>query len=95
MYCPPNVTFTHIWVNHGISHCFLDTVTAAVYASFITLFGVGQWIMYRKYATVTDQYLRPKSVLFGIQVALTILMMITACARLVLQATVIGEKQLL
>lgn len=94
MYCPPNVTFTHIWVNHGISHCFLDTVTAAVYASFITLFGLGQWVMYRKYATVTDQYLRPKSVLFGIQVALTVLMIVTACARLSLQATIIGDHVL-
>lgn len=91
MYCPPNVTFIDIWVNHGISHCFLDTITAAVYALFLVLFGSGQWIMYHKYATVTDQYLRQKSVLFGIQVALTILMMIIACARLALQATVIGN----
>nr|XP_045600153.1 ATP-binding cassette sub-family B member 6-like [Procambarus clarkii] len=91
LYCPPNVTFSNIWDNHGISHCFWDTVTAAVYSLFIILFGCGQWIMYRKYATVTDQYLRPKSVLFGIQVVLTILMIILTIARLALQATVIGD----
>ncbi|XP_064095377.1 ATP-binding cassette sub-family B member 6-like [Macrobrachium nipponense] len=91
LYCPPNVTFDHIWVNHGISHCFLDTVTSAVYAAFILLFGTGQWVMYRKYATVTDQYLRPKSVLFGMQVFLTVLMLFIAIARLTLQATVIGD----
>lgn len=91
MYCPPNVTFDHIWVNHGISHCFLDTITASVYAAFILILGTGQWVMYRKYATVTDQYLRPKSILFGLQVALTVLMLLIACARLVLQATVIGD----
>ncbi|KAG7163686.1 ATP-binding cassette sub-family B member 6-like 2 [Homarus americanus] len=94
LYCPPNVTFNHIWVNHGISHCFLDTVTTSVYASFIVLFGLGQWLMYRKYATETDQYLRPKSVLFGIQVALSILMLLIACARIILQATVIGDHVL-
>lgn len=48
--------------------------------------------MYRKYATMTDQYLRPKSVLFGIQVALTILMVFIATARLILQATIIGKS---
>lgn len=92
MYCPPNITFDHIWVNHGISHCFLDTVTSAVYALFITIFGGGQWLMYRKYATMTDQYLRPKSVLFGIQVTLTVLMVFIATARLILQATIIGKS---
>ncbi|KAK7049791.1 ATP-binding cassette sub- B member 6, mitochondrial [Halocaridina rubra] len=91
MYCPPNVTFDHIWVNHGISHCFLDTVTSAVYALFILFFGTGQWVMYRKYATLTDQYLRPKSFLFWLQVALTVLMLVIATARLALQATVIGD----
>ncbi|XP_076031730.1 ATP-binding cassette sub-family B member 6-like isoform X1 [Oratosquilla oratoria] len=94
LYCPPNVTFSEIWVNHGISHCFLDTVTTAVYAGFLLLAGMAQWLMYHRYATVTDQYLRPKSMFFGLQVFLTIMMMVIAVVRLILQGTVLDKHVL-
>ena len=89
-YCPPNITFSQLWVDHGISHCFLDTVSAATYGSFLLVFGLGQWGMYRRYATPIDQYLRPRSILFGIQTALAVLMLAVAVARIALQATLIG-----
>ncbi|KAK4322985.1 hypothetical protein Pmani_006291 [Petrolisthes manimaculis] len=91
MYCPPNITFSHIWVDHGISHCFLDTVSAVIYSTFLLIFGLGQWVMYRRYATPTDQYLQPKSMLFGIQVVLSLLMVVMVSLRFILQATVIGD----
>lgn len=93
-YCPPNITFNQLWVNHGISHCFLDTVSAATYGAFLLVFGLGQWGMYRKYATPTDQYLRPRSVLFGLQTALAVVMVAVAVARIALQATLIGHQTL-
>lgn len=49
-YCPPNVTIHDIWVNHGLSHCFFDTVSSSVIAAFIVISGTIQLILYRKYA---------------------------------------------
>lgn len=71
LYCPPNVTLSQIWVNHGISHCFMETVGSSVAAGFILLFGTIQLIMYKKYATrITDLSQISKSRLYGLQVFL-------------------------
>ncbi|XP_063853359.1 ATP-binding cassette sub-family B member 6-like [Scylla paramamosain] len=91
LYCPPNITLAEVWVGHGISHCLLETVCAATYTTFLLVFGVGQWLIYHKYATPIDQYLRPKSCLFGVQTALAVVMVLVAVARISLQATLIGH----
>ncbi|XP_055849647.1 ATP-binding cassette sub-family B member 6 [Episyrphus balteatus] len=71
LYCPPNVTLSQVWVNHGISHCFMDTVGSSVVAGFILLFGTIQLIMYKKYATrITDLSQISKSRLYGLQLFL-------------------------
>uniref|UniRef100_A0A1I8QBP0 ATP-binding cassette sub-family B member 6 n=1 Tax=Stomoxys calcitrans TaxID=35570 RepID=A0A1I8QBP0_STOCA len=71
LYCPPNVTLSQIWINHGISHCFMDTVGSAVCCGFLMIFGLMQLMMYMKYATrITDPTLIPKSRLYGFQLFL-------------------------
>ena len=40
-----------IWINHGVSICFLDTITSSVTLGFILIFGITQLLFYRKYAT--------------------------------------------
>lgn len=92
LYCPPNITFTDIWVKHGISHCFLDTVTSSTYGLFMLLFGLGQWVMYRRYATPSESFIRPKSHLFRVQLALTAFLPVLAVIQLVLLATVVGDR---
>ncbi|XP_005191059.1 ATP-binding cassette sub-family B member 6 [Musca domestica] len=71
LYCPPNVTLSQVWIDHGISHCFMDTVGWSVCGGFMILFGLIQLLMYRKYATrITDPTLISKSRLYGLQLFL-------------------------
>lgn len=48
-YCPPNVTISEIWVDHGISQCFMETVSAAIIGGFLLVFGIIQVVMYKRY----------------------------------------------
>ncbi len=29
LYCPPNATLADVWINHGFSVCFFETVTSS------------------------------------------------------------------
>ena len=90
-YCPPNITFSDIWVVHGVSHCFLDTVTSSTYGLFLLLFGLGQWLMYRRFATLSEDFIRSKSHLLRLQLALSAVMPLLAVLQLILLATIIGK----
>ncbi|XP_037942995.1 ATP-binding cassette sub-family B member 6, mitochondrial-like, partial [Teleopsis dalmanni] len=93
LYCPPNVTFSQIWVNHGISHCFMDTVGTSVYAGFILIFGFIQLMMYRKYATrITDPTLISKSRLYALQLFLLGLFPILTIIRFLLNAQIYSDS---
>lgn len=71
LYCPPNVTLSQIWIDHGISHCFMDTVGSSVCGGFMIVFGLIQLLMYRKYAIrITDPTLISRSRLYGLQLFL-------------------------
>ena len=48
-YCPPKVTLNHPWVKHGLTRCFLDTVSTSVITGFFIVFGSIESIVYRKY----------------------------------------------
>lgn len=86
-YCPPNVTLTQIWLNHGISHCFMDTVTTSIISGFLFIFGTIQLLMYRKYATPIEDDVRP-SYLYNLQIFLIAFVPMLALIRFVLQAVI-------
>lgn len=89
LYCPPNVTFSQIWINHGISHCFMDTVGPAVCGGFVILFGLIQLLMYRKYATrITDPTLLTSSRLYGLQLFLLAFFPMLQLVRFLLNARI-------
>lgn len=48
-YCPPNVTLGEVWVDHGISQCFMETVSAIIIGGFLMVFGAIQIVMYKRY----------------------------------------------
>lgn len=88
-YCPPNITLSEIWINHGISHCFMDTVSSSIIAGFILIFGTIQLIMYRKYSTLIDDANQiAKSKLYNLQILLLIFVPSLAIIRFILEATV-------
>ncbi|XP_046805510.1 ATP-binding cassette sub-family B member 6 [Lucilia cuprina] len=89
LYCPPNVTFSQIWLNHGISHCFMDTVGTSVCAGVMILFGLVQLYMYRKYAVrISDPALLVKSRLYGLQLFLLCFFPMLQLVRFLLNARI-------
>lgn len=81
-YCPPNITLSDIWINHGVSHCFMDTVSSGVIGGFILIFGIVQLIIYKKYSTPIDaRRLRP-SFLYKLQLFLMLLLPVLSAVRL-------------
>lgn len=94
-YCPPNVSIHDIWVDHGLSHCFLDTVSSAAIAGFIIFFGTIQLIMYRRYATrIEDLTQISTSKLYYLQIFLFALIPCLSIARFVLESFVFPGAQL-
>lgn len=93
-YCPPNVTIYDIWVNHGISHCWLDTVTTSVLAGFIVIFGTIQLIMYRRYATPVDSTQISTSKLYYLQLLLLTLIPSLSILRFILESFLFPDAHL-
>ena len=86
---------THLWEawrDHGLTHCFLDTVSSSILFGFILIFGGIQILIYRKYSTLLDARWRPQSCLYHLQIALSTLMSVESVLRFTLEATVIGDK---
>ncbi|CAG9102471.1 unnamed protein product [Plutella xylostella] len=83
-YCPPNVTLGEVWVDHGISQCFMETASAAIIGGFLLIFGIIQIVMYNRYATeVMDVR---SSRLFAVQLCFTLFIPVLAVTRFLLQA---------
>lgn len=92
LYCPANVTFLRPWVDHGLSHCFADTVSASFVVLFIYIFGGVQIRMYRKYSSDLDVRLFPKSNLYKIQIAFHVILPLTSLVRLILEMVFLYNK---
>lgn len=92
-YCPTNVSMGVIWDNHGISQCFLDTVSAGVIGGFLLLFGTIQLIMYRRYGTEISLAQIERSRMYNFQVALLGLLPVLAVVRFVLEGFVFEGGQ--
>ncbi|KAK7867398.1 hypothetical protein R5R35_003828 [Gryllus longicercus] len=89
-YCPPNSTFGEIWLNHGTSVCFMDTVAPSVVAAYLLIFAAIEIRMYKKYGTPVGESL-PKPFLYKLQVFLTFMLPCLAALRFILQAAVFNH----
>lgn len=81
-FCPPNITIHDIWINHGVSHCFMDTVSSSIITGFLLVFGMTQLIIYRKYSTQIDHRRLQSSFLYKFQLFLMLLLAVIAGVRL-------------
>ncbi|XP_074036436.1 ABC transporter ATP-binding protein/permease Hmt-1 isoform X1 [Leptinotarsa decemlineata] len=93
-YCPPNISIWDVWVNHGTSQCFMDTITSSVIAGFIFVAGTIQLWMYRKYGTEVSPYHLSKSKLYYLQIFLTIFLPVLEILRFGLQGTIYEDKNI-
>ncbi|XP_034832420.1 ATP-binding cassette sub-family B member 6 [Maniola hyperantus] len=85
-YCPPNVTLGEIWIDHGISQCFMETASAGIIGGFLIVCGLMQIVMYRRYATEVVDVRSSK--LFMVQLFFTLFVPVLAVVRFLLQAFV-------
>lgn len=92
-YCPTNVSLIPVWSNHGISQCFLDTVSAGVIGGFLLLFGTIQLLMYRRYGTENNPSQIGRSRMYNFQVFLLGLLPVLAVVRFVLEGFVFEGAQ--
>lgn len=93
-YCPPNITFTDIWVQHGMSKCFMDTVSTSIISLYLLIFGTIQLWIYRKYGTETNAVLLPKSKLYIGQKFFLYFVPILSVIRIILQGTILDDKKI-
>ena len=93
-YCPENVTITDIWLNHGVSECFMDTVSYSSFTAYLVLFGSLQMWMYRRYGSRVSDLSLPKSSLYILQMTLTFLLSLIAIIRFILQIFLFSDKVL-
>lgn len=93
-YCPSNISVNDVWVNHGISHCFLDTVSSSVLAGFILLFGTIQLIVYRKHAISVETSQILPSKLYKLQLFLLSYVPLLAIVRFILESFVFPDAHL-
>lgn len=84
-YCPPNVSIHDIWIDHGLSHCFYDTLSSIILVTFILFFGTIQLIMYHKYGTRIDLIPANTSKLYCFQLILLCTLPLLSIARFVLE----------
>uniref|UniRef100_A0A8D8STF1 ATP-binding cassette sub-family B member 6 n=1 Tax=Cacopsylla melanoneura TaxID=428564 RepID=A0A8D8STF1_9HEMI len=89
-FCPPNISFVDVWVNHGTSECFMDTVSSSLLALFLLLFGGTQLWMYKKYGIRAREVLPSK--LYYLQIFTSILLCLMVALKYVLEATVLYYK---
>ncbi|KAF2900621.1 hypothetical protein ILUMI_05560 [Ignelater luminosus] len=94
LYCPPNITLSDIWVNHGTSQCFMDTVSTSIIAGFLLIAGTIQLLFYKKYGTPVANYQLSKSKLYYVQILFTLFVPILEITRFALQATILNDKQI-
>ncbi|CAG9854344.1 unnamed protein product [Phyllotreta striolata] len=91
-YCPPNISIWDVWIDHGTSHCFMNTLTSSILAAYILIGGTIHLCIYRKYGTEASPNHLSRSKLYYLQVFVTILLPVLEIIRFVLQATVYDDR---
>ena len=91
-FCGNGTYLWEAWRDHGLTHCFMDTVSSSVLFGFIFIFGGAQILVYRKYSTILETRWQPRSWLYNMQILLCVLMSIESIIHFSLEVTVIGNK---
>ncbi|XP_072744876.1 ATP-binding cassette sub-family B member 6 [Anoplolepis gracilipes] len=91
-YCPPNITFNDIWIDHGVSKCFMDTISIAIISLYLIIFGSIQLWIYHKYGTDADERILPRSKFYNLQKFFLYFVPFLSILRIILQATVLDNR---
>ncbi|XP_044763694.1 ATP-binding cassette sub-family B member 6 [Coccinella septempunctata] len=93
-FCPGNTSLWDVWEDHGVSQCFMETISTTVLFSFLFIAGTIQLCMYRKYGSEVSPIQLGKSKLYCLQVFVIWMIPILEVTRFILQLTVLNDKNL-
>lgn len=94
LFCPEGVKITDIWIHHGISDCFMDTVSAAILGLHIFLFGTAQLWMYKKYGSRISLQSLPTSWLYILQMFLTLFLSVITLVKLLVHIFLLNQGEM-
>ncbi|XP_044160371.1 ATP-binding cassette sub-family B member 6 [Bufo gargarizans] len=91
-YCEHNGSVSQAWLDNGLSPCFYFTLVPSVLLSFSFLLGSLQSVFYAKHSRTMEPKYIPKSRLYRLQLALSVVLIAQALGGLIWQAA--GTKVL-
>lgn len=74
-YCEANSSISRTWLDEGISPCFYFTLVPTVLLTIALFLGTLHCVFYQKYGTVMEPKFIPRSRLYRLQQALTVLLL--------------------
>uniref|UniRef100_A0A8C9S3R4 ATP-binding cassette sub-family B member 6 n=1 Tax=Scleropages formosus TaxID=113540 RepID=A0A8C9S3R4_SCLFO len=89
-YCDSSTSFAKTWVEGGFSPCFYFTLVPAVLLSVSTFFGTLLCVCYQRYGTAMEPKYVPRSRLYGLQMALSALLLLQFLGGLIWRAARTG-----
>lgn len=89
-YCPPNISLSKVWIDHGTSSCFVETVAPIIVAVYLMISATVEIRIYKRYANAVG-YRLPKTWGYTMQIVLTFFLPFLALSRFILQATLFNH----
>lgn len=90
-YCEANSSISHTWLDEGISPCFYFTLVPTILLTVAFFLGALHCIFYQKYGTAMEPKFIPRSRLYMLQQAVSILLLIQFVGGMVWRAASSGE----
>ncbi|CAB1328059.1 unnamed protein product [Coregonus sp. 'balchen'] len=86
-YCEASASISEAWLEGGISPCFYFTLVPTVLLTLSFFFGTFHCVCYRRYGTEMEPKFIPRSRLYGLQLAVSLLLLLQFLGGLVWRAT--------
>lgn len=90
-FCEVNSSISHTWVDEGISPCFYFTLVPSILLTIAFFLGTVHCICYQKYGTAMEPKFIPRSRLYGLQQAVSVLLLLQFLSGMVWRAASGGE----
>lgn len=90
-FCEVDSSISHTWVDEGIAPCFYFTLVPSILLTMAFFLGTIHCICYQKYGTAMEPKFIPRSRLYGLQQAVSVLLLLQALGGLVWRAVSGGE----
>ncbi|XP_071016302.1 ATP-binding cassette sub-family B member 6-like isoform X2 [Oncorhynchus clarkii lewisi] len=90
-YCEASASISEAWLEGGISPCFYFTLVPTVLLTLSFFFGTFHCVCYRRYGTEMEPKFVPRSRLYGLQLSVSLLLLLQFLGGLIWRAAGGGE----